>query len=254
MGVVESTIKDSSALHSALLKHGSELRQIAIISHEHFLSIVKGLNDLTTAFTDNNGKQLHFQVKKDTDSTIFWKGTVRIRCIKINTVTKMRESSRLLNLKQFLRLYREIMSQATTYSIGLQGQGASQPDLCASMILTEVDCAPTVDSECPICMEHKADVVLSCTHSYCEQCISQWSADHENCPICRAKVTTNDESWELTEKPDASEISEMTPEVKGYLIGLADKSGEPNNEDASVGHCHSPQDDKQDKESFQGTL
>lgn len=32
------------------------------------------------------------------------------------------------------------------------------------------------DGECAICMERKADVVLSCTHAFCSACITAWCA------------------------------------------------------------------------------
>ena len=34
-------------------------------------------------FLDANGKQLVFAVKKGTDSTALWKGTVRVACVKV---------------------------------------------------------------------------------------------------------------------------------------------------------------------------
>ena len=44
------------------------------------------------------------------------------------------------------------------------------------------------------------------------------------CPICRARVSTKDDSWVLTEKPDETE---MAYETSSYLVGLAERSGRP---------------------------
>jgi hypothetical protein len=53
---------------------------------------------------DNNGRQLVFAVKKGTDSTLLWKGTVRIACVKVDLVTKKIDTYRLLTLNEFLRV------------------------------------------------------------------------------------------------------------------------------------------------------
>ena len=54
--------------------------------------------------TDCNNKQLVFVVKKGTDSTLLWKGTVRIACVKVDLVTRKVETHRLLNLSEFLKV------------------------------------------------------------------------------------------------------------------------------------------------------
>lgn len=51
-----------------------------------------------------------FAVKKGTDNTLLWKGTVRIACIKINTETKAVETC-LLNLVEFLKLVKYLDTQ-----------------------------------------------------------------------------------------------------------------------------------------------
>lgn len=53
---------------------------------------------------DSNGKQLVFAIKKGTDSTLLWKGTVRIACVKRDAVTKKVDTYRFLNLGEFLRV------------------------------------------------------------------------------------------------------------------------------------------------------
>ena len=40
-------------------------------------------NLIFSHFLDANGKQLVFAVKKGTDSTALWKGTVRVACVKV---------------------------------------------------------------------------------------------------------------------------------------------------------------------------
>lgn len=40
------------------------------------------------------------------------------------------------------------------------------------------------DVECVICMDRKAEVILPCSHMYCEQCFDEWSVKLSHfCPI-----------------------------------------------------------------------
>lgn len=45
------------------------------------------LNEISSHFLDANGKQLVFAVKKGTDSTALWKGTVRVACVKVSKIS-----------------------------------------------------------------------------------------------------------------------------------------------------------------------
>lgn len=45
-------------------------------------------------------------MKKGTDTSMLWKATVRIACVKVNPTTRQIESHKLLNLKQFLCVFR----------------------------------------------------------------------------------------------------------------------------------------------------
>ena len=59
-------------------------KEIAGLNYEEFLDYVSELNEISSHFLDANGKQLVFAVKKGTDSTALWKGTVRVACVKVS--------------------------------------------------------------------------------------------------------------------------------------------------------------------------
>ena len=42
-----------------------------------------------------------------------------------------------------------------------------------------------------------------------------------NCPLCRERVAGSDDTWVLTEKPESSDYE---TDLKGYLVGLADRT------------------------------
>ncbi|CDW85804.1 ring finger protein 141 [Stylonychia lemnae] len=44
--------------------------------------------------------------------------------------------------------------------------------------------------ECAICLDNLSDVMLPCTHSFCDDCIKMWQAKQNNCPICRSDILT----------------------------------------------------------------
>ena len=83
-----------------VLRQTRSYKEIAGLSYEEFLDYVQDLNEISrysneatlfrdlilfvsSHFLDANGKQLVFAVKKGTDSTALWKGTVRVACVKV---------------------------------------------------------------------------------------------------------------------------------------------------------------------------
>ena len=74
------------------------IQQIANITYEEFTLAVQDLNEISSHFLDENGKQLIFAVKKGTDSTLFWKATVKVACVKVDSASKNIDSYRPLNL------------------------------------------------------------------------------------------------------------------------------------------------------------
>ncbi|XP_044748854.1 RING finger protein 141-like isoform X2 [Coccinella septempunctata] len=87
-------------------------------------------------------------------------------------------------------------------------------------IVSHADNDPVMSSECTICLERKVELTLPCAHSFCSQCIEEWSSEHHTCPICRDKLESTSDSWVLSEKPEADEISQ---ELRSNLIRLTEE-------------------------------
>lgn len=55
------------------------------------------------------------------------------------------------------------------------------------VLKTTNNCKVNSVSVCPICLSNIEDVTtaLNCRHRFCFGCISQWSVEHNRCPVCR---------------------------------------------------------------------
>ncbi|BFZ05010.1 hypothetical protein BsWGS_08049 [Bradybaena similaris] len=239
MGQTPSTSEgDLGQLHSKLVAHFDIIRSLATVTHPELMECIEELNIVTRSFTDKAGKQLRFVIKKGSDASFLWKGTIRIRCLKINTNTNVIESSRLLTLRQFVVIYKEILEQVSTLSsppqeTSTESYPSQKPSASRIDELTASAFFPLPDktdegeedteNECCVCMDRKACIMLSCCHEFCEACIDSWTKDqqHSNCPLCRSQVSGSDDTWVLTDKSDPRDYAS---EVKGYLVGIADRA------------------------------
>ncbi|XP_077424208.1 RING finger protein 141 [Vanacampus margaritifer] len=217
----------AARLPEKLLKHVGLVRDSGYLTYEEFLARVAELNDLTAKLAAGQHKHLLFEVQPGSDASALWKVAVRIVCTKINKDNGTVEASRIMNLYQFIQLYRDMTSQAAGV-LATEGDAATAPteasyapplapDSCqASMWMGRVK-ELTDDEECCICMDGKADLILPCTHSFCQKCIDKWS---RNCPMCRLQVTAANESWVMSDFPTENDMA-------GYILNLADEAGHP---------------------------
>lgn len=261
------------SLQFEIKKQAQIFSEMGSLSYEDFQKCLADLNSLSRKCLDPNGKQLVFAVKKGTDSSVLWKGTVRIACVKVDPSTKKVECYKLLNLKQFLQVFRTfqtnlhamvtvetqrirsptsspthststgqgssssgtgsfertdispqtpksfVFPQNPTASIlmdhvnAISGDGAYSNGVNLTVNLQDADC-----NECCICLERKPEVSLPCAHSYCTPCIEQWNIHQKKCPICDEELATTDDTWVLSEMPEAEEISE---EICATLMKLS---------------------------------
>lgn len=131
--IPENLIPDTvETLHYEVRKHAKILSEIGTLTYEDFQNSLSELNGLyvdiqiffywkesilntssicsSRKCIDSGGKQLVFAVKKGTDSTLVWKATVRIACVKVDPGSRQIDSYKLINLKQFLRVFQTFQS------------------------------------------------------------------------------------------------------------------------------------------------
>jgi len=173
------------------------------------------VNDISSRYLDENGKQLVFAVKKGTDSTLLWRATVRVAAVKVDADSKRIESCKTLPLKKFVPLYNRLRNQADAVA------AAKSFNLCHQLDKEEdiAGAAAAVD-ECIICLERKPELILPCAHSYCLPCIEQWSVSHRTCPVCRQCMEGGvDDGWvSVAGGPDSLEIA---TEIQKSLMSLS---------------------------------
>ncbi|KAL9955559.1 hypothetical protein ACROYT_G036897 [Oculina patagonica] len=224
--------------------HALVLKDLAVLNHEGLSSAVEYLNKTLKTFAEGRGHHTVFVIKEPSDENFppyLWKATTRIICYKVNSYSGNVESERVMDLRQFCKLYRDITKQLRhTQSITDEDWEKVDCDgetcvscpvkleevresLCASMIFTRVDEVAAEDSpkdECCICMDRKAEVILACVHSFCKHCIDRWSDVNNTCPICRDEIHGNKDYWEMPEAPSKGEIGQ-------FVLGLAEGAGAP---------------------------
>lgn len=220
-------------VHEEIYRHARFISEIALLSYEDFLNDLGKLNKLSQQCLDTGEQKIIFAVKKGTDKTVLWKGTVRIACVKIDPETKKVHSYRLLSLVEFLRVLKTLQCQLSAVEQSQSSSSQSQVDkLTASTLLNTVDSITKRDAspskeanqECCICLERKPEVILPCAHSYCLCCIEQWNVNNKTCPICRETLQSTDDTWVISEVPEAEEISE---EIRSSLMKLVDDPSSP---------------------------
>lgn len=85
--------------------------------------------------------------------------------------------------------------------------------------------SPEPTAECCICLDRKPEVILPCTHMYCSPCIEQWNMSKKTCPICQEVLTDTNDSWVISELPEAHEVNE---EICSELMKLSSKLDDKN--------------------------
>ncbi|KAL1509292.1 hypothetical protein ABEB36_004054 [Hypothenemus hampei] len=194
--------------------------EICQLTYEEFLDLIKELNKLAEKCLDSKGYQLIFVVKKDSDTTIFWKATVKILCIKIDSQNQKDSTFRILSLSQFLKAFNTIKCQIAAVE---QSKNKTDENMGFSTLLENalgsIQANDKINNECVICFERKQDVTLPCAHSFCTKCIEEWNELHDTCPICREKLDSPSDTWVISEAPNAEEISN---EIRENLLDLSE--------------------------------
>ncbi|KAM8970157.1 RING finger protein 141 [Sarcophilus harrisii] len=213
-------------LPEKVTKHISLFRESGSLTYEEFLGRVAELNDVTAKVAAGQEKHLLFEVQPGSDSSAFWKVLVRVVCTKINKSSGIVEASRIMNLYQFMQLYKDITSQAA----GVLAQGPTTSEATAESLSSVSSCQASIwmgrvkqltdEEECCICMDGRADLILPCAHSFCQKCIDKWSDRHRNCPICRLQMSGVNDSWVVSDAPTEDDMA-------NYILNMADEAGQP---------------------------
>jgi hypothetical protein len=58
------------------------------------------------------------------------------------------------------------------------------------------------EEECCICLDNPVNLVLDCSHGFCEDCISDWQKQQKSCPVCRYQSSEagSPDAWIIAEK------------------------------------------------------
>lgn len=166
---------------------------------------------------DRDGNQMVFAVHKGSYVQWLWKATIKIACVSINPESRKISHIKMINLKQFLHVFKTMVTNLEAMSASEEHQRSanSSPNLHPAAILHQLDTDARFnfdsdsDSDCIICMERKPEVILSCLHTFCTLCIEQWNeTGSKSCPVCSQELLDTSDSWVPLEIPEPDEIND----------------------------------------------
>ena len=79
---------------------------------------------------------------------------------------------------------------------------------------------PEEVDDCHICMAQKVDTTLPCTHAFCHDCITQWSARNHGCPMCRQEIGDVADAWVLQDVPTTKEVRRRRRHALGRTMSV----------------------------------
>ncbi|CAP27652.1 Protein CBG07411 [Caenorhabditis briggsae] len=180
---------------------------------DDFLADMKEINRNYRSLLVENDEYLAFALRSlDFERGSFenWKSEIKILCCKINVASKMVVSYKELTFREFLSTYDLHKLMITTKE---SRKRSVDPMSTSQFILTQTS---DVEGNCVICMENINDLLLPCLHAFCIRCIAnEMEYRHDfSCPICKTKIKNPiDDSWEVPDAPNQSEVNAYLKEV-----------------------------------------
>ncbi|CAF1932505.1 unnamed protein product [Rotaria magnacalcarata] len=194
-----------------------KLKQIILLRHRNFVQLLNEFNTTLEMFTRDEPHYLRFTIVPHSDSNILWKALMRIACSKILRTDQSKSNEIILNLQQFLSVHESLCQQISTLQCSDTALYNSSPgDENSSFTTAKLSFNVPNDNECCICMDRKPNLVLPCTHRFCDECFQQWSSQttatsSHTCPLCRVDVNS-DSGFVLAETPKYDKVKKMLTE------------------------------------------
>ncbi|XP_067949524.1 RING finger protein 141-like [Watersipora subatra] len=235
--------KQAQSVMNTVSSPFSDTIQLKSLTYDQFVHELELLNQILDELTKSSDKTVSFSIERGSHKNFMWKIFTKIVCEKVMRNNGYVMSTKLLSVKRFMRLYADIthqMTAALTASSQLtrnEDLDTESSQLSASMIIDGIEDSgalpfnPENDNECCICMERDCELILPCTHGYCEQCINHWSETSRNprdrhrqntCPICRGPLQDASNDWVMSE---AGVAPPESGEMPSLVLGLVDQAG-----------------------------
>ncbi|CAF0851276.1 unnamed protein product [Rotaria sp. Silwood1] len=196
-----------------------KIKQIILLRHSDFINLLNEFNTTLETFTRDEPYYLRFTIVPNSDSNIFWKALIRITCSKISRADQSKLNETVLNLQQFLSVHQSLCQQIVILqkcSSSTLYNSSSTDENNSSFSTAKLSFSLPNDNECCICMDRKPNLVLPCTHKFCDECFHQWSSQRsstssQTCPLCRVDVNS-DSGFVLAETPRYDNVKKMLTE------------------------------------------
>jgi len=169
----------------------------------------------------------------------------------LSSILRIKNLSADLTLLSFTRSQKNLLSLSNTSTLNKRkGMFTIDLGLLVSIINTHSNLLDNFaksnqeqDELWIICLDNPNDIVLSCTHSYCNEWILEWKQFHRSCPLWRHSVTSegnpvpiedklsNSSKYELVDIPkDSKQEGEMDKIMKSKLISCLEFLEKASNE------------------------
>ncbi|CAF1005138.1 unnamed protein product [Adineta steineri] len=217
-----------------------KIKQIILLRHKEFLQLLNEFNKTLEMFTRDEPCYLQFNIVPQTDSNIFWKALIRIRCSKMTREDQSISNEIILNLHQFLSVHQSLCQQISTLqkcpsSTLFNSSATTTKENSSSFSTAKLSFTVPNDNECCICMDRQPNLVLPCTHKFCDECFQQWSSQtsptsSQTCPLCRVDINS-DSGFLLAEKPKYDNVKKM---LTDSILSLPDDYKTPGHDRTSM--------------------
>lgn len=197
----------------------SEIKRAEVVKN------ISEINQITKTTIFMNKYKLH--LKFHLDDSPFQKMSKKVIKIDIydynikSCFIKKRSDSINITIEEFYRYYSLLMDLRQSF---LNEQMKKKLDNLSKSQIKQF--GEDESGICPICCENPVNMSLPCSHFFCEKCIKTWIGKSDTCPLCRYKLTENNQNptgvkggqtWSFIDEVDVEQIDKENEESLNLL-------------------------------------
>ena len=193
------------------------------------------VNSFSTLRLKHHALKFSLVVKKsvpDEFLPVVWQfaNNTRVKIVIVPKTTKSSLGARgtvfqgFISIAQFYKAF-VLLLELKGIPLLPKNSGEATPQECSTSAATvskSVEDELTVENECVICMGKKKEIVLGCSHGFCQDCFTAWRSRQSSCPFCRKEMPEDAESediWSL-EKSASDEFQTRFERLEEMVMNI----------------------------------